>query len=68
MTTFSELAEQSAVYAKEIMHLKADRDALLEALKGIVADIQMLGPLQVAQLHFIVTAANAAIVKTESED
>ena len=35
MTTFSELAEQSAIYAKEIMRLKADRDALLEALKAI---------------------------------
>lgn len=35
MTTFNELAEQTAVYAQEIMRLKADRDELLKSLKKI---------------------------------
>ena len=55
-----ELAEQSAIYAKEIMRLKAERDTLLEALKHLIEihETHRLTPLAFIQ-------ARAAIAKAQ---
>jgi len=61
---FTELAEQSAIYAQEIITLRAQRDQLLAAPESIVNHKEFENPLSGHR----VLQARAAIAKVKGGD